>query len=160
METMILAAGIPSAITGLIVWWIKKKIDKQDEERQQREKNQERLMILIMQTGRATSVLSEATARAVQPIPDAHCNGDHRFCTREIGAGGHQLRGICKAFNVTDRNTVNAKLRSLVLDHLRRQLHYRFPLFPSFEKHPPSTFAASVLRCASAPAPPTLHSSL
>ena len=33
-------------------------------------------MILIMQTGRATSVLSEATARAVQRIPDAHCNGD------------------------------------------------------------------------------------
>lgn len=76
MEVMIVAAGIPSAITGLLVWWIKKKIDKQDEERQERERNQERLMILIMQTGRATSVLSEATARAVQRIPDAHCNGD------------------------------------------------------------------------------------
>ncbi|MBR2471275.1 MAG: serine/threonine protein kinase [Clostridia bacterium] len=76
MEAMIMAAGIPSAITGLLVWWIKKRIDKQDEERQEREKNQERLMILIMQTGRATSVLSEATARAVQRIPDAHCNGD------------------------------------------------------------------------------------
>ncbi|MBR2877821.1 MAG: serine/threonine protein kinase [Clostridia bacterium] len=76
MEMVIMAAGIPSAITGLLVWWIKKKIDKQDEERQEREKNQERLMILIMQTGRATSVLSEATARAVQRIPDAHCNGD------------------------------------------------------------------------------------
>ena len=72
MEMVIMAAGIPSAITGLLVWWIKKKIDKQDEERQEREKNQERLMILIMQTGRATSVLSEATARAVQRIPDAH----------------------------------------------------------------------------------------
>jgi len=76
MEAIIMAAGIPSAITGLLVWWIKKRIDKQDEERQEREKNQERLMILIMQTGRATSVLSEATARAVQRIPDAHCNGD------------------------------------------------------------------------------------
>ncbi len=76
MEAIIMAAGIPSAITGLLVWWVKKKIDKQDEERQEREKNQERLMILIMQTGRATSVLSEATARAVQRIPDAHCNGD------------------------------------------------------------------------------------
>ena len=76
METIIMAAGIPSAITGLLLWWIKKKIDKQDEERQERERNQERLMILIMQTGRATSVLSEATARAVQRIPDAHCNGD------------------------------------------------------------------------------------
>ncbi|MBQ9096940.1 MAG: serine/threonine protein kinase [Clostridia bacterium] len=76
MQAMIMAAGIPSAITGILVWWIKRKIDKQDEERQERERNQERLMILIMQTGRATSVLSEATARAVQRIPDAHCNGD------------------------------------------------------------------------------------
>ena len=76
MEAIIMAAGIPSAITGLLVWWIKKKLDKQDLDRQEREKNQERLMILIMQTGRATSVLSEATARAVQRIPDAHCNGD------------------------------------------------------------------------------------
>ena len=76
MQAMIMAAGIPSAITGILVWWIKRKIDKQDEERQERERNQERLMILIMQTGRATSVLSEATARAVQRIHDAHCNGD------------------------------------------------------------------------------------
>ena len=76
MEMVIMAAGIPSAITGLLVWWIKKKIDKQDEDRAERERNQERLMILIMQTGRATSILSEATARAVQRIPDAHCNGD------------------------------------------------------------------------------------
>ncbi len=76
MEEVMMAAGIPSAIMGLLMWWIKKKIDKQDEERQERERNQERLMILIMQTGRATSVLSEATARAVQRIPDAHCNGD------------------------------------------------------------------------------------
>ncbi|MBR2847507.1 MAG: serine/threonine protein kinase [Clostridia bacterium] len=76
MEAIIIAAGVPSTLMGLLVWWIKKKIDKQDEERQEREKNQERLMILIMQTGRATSVLSEATARAVQRIPDAHCNGD------------------------------------------------------------------------------------
>lgn len=33
-------------------------------------------MILIMQTSMATNVLAEATARAVQRIPDAHCNGD------------------------------------------------------------------------------------
>lgn len=31
---------------------------------------------MLMQTSRATNVLAEATARAVQRIPDAHCNGD------------------------------------------------------------------------------------
>ena len=33
-------------------------------------------MLMIMQTSRATNVLAEATARAVQRIPDAKCNGD------------------------------------------------------------------------------------
>lgn len=30
----------------------------------------------IMNTSHSTNVLAEATARAVQRIPDAHCNGD------------------------------------------------------------------------------------
>lgn len=69
-------AGVPTAITGLIVWWFKKQIDKREEERKEREKNTEKLMLYIMQTSKATNVLAEATARAVQRIPDAHCNGD------------------------------------------------------------------------------------
>ena len=68
--------GIPTAITGLLVWWLKRHIDKRDAERETREKNTEKLMLLIMQTSRATNVLAEATAKAVQRIPDAHCNGD------------------------------------------------------------------------------------
>lgn len=68
--------GIPTAITGLMMWWLKKQIDKRDAKAAEREKNTERLMMMIMQTSRATNVLAEATARAVQRIPDAHCNGD------------------------------------------------------------------------------------
>lgn len=68
--------GIPTAITGLMIWWLKKQIDKRDAKAAEREKNTERLMMMIMQTSRATNVLAEATARAVQRIPDAHCNGD------------------------------------------------------------------------------------
>ena len=68
--------GIPTAITGLLVWWLKRHIDKRDAEREAREKNTEKLMLLIMQNTRATNVLAEATAKAVQRIPDAHCNGD------------------------------------------------------------------------------------
>lgn len=72
----VLAMGIPTAITGLLVWWLKRSIDKRDAKSAEREANTERLMLMIMQTSRATNVLAEATAKAVQRIPDAHCNGD------------------------------------------------------------------------------------
>lgn len=79
--------GIPTAITGFFFWLIKRKIDKQAELRKEeeaererkaieREKNRETLMLMLMQSSRAAIVLSEATAKAVQRIPDAHCNGD------------------------------------------------------------------------------------
>ena len=75
MEFLI-AMGIPTAVTGLLVWWLKRHIDKRDKKAEEREKSTERLMMMIMQTSRATNVLAEATAKAVQRIPDAHCNGD------------------------------------------------------------------------------------
>lgn len=79
--------GIPSAILGLLGYLFKRHINKRDSEkeeayrtereaREEREKNTEKLMLMIMQTSRATNVLAEATAKAVQRIPDAHCNGD------------------------------------------------------------------------------------
>ena len=68
--------GVPTAITGLLLWWFKRYIDKRDQHREEREKSTEQLMLMIMQTGRANNVLAVATARAVQRIPDAHCNGD------------------------------------------------------------------------------------
>ena len=72
----LLAMGIPTAITGLLVWWLKRHIDRVEKKREERERNSERLMYLLIQTNRATNVLAEATAKAVQRIPDAHCNGD------------------------------------------------------------------------------------
>ena len=76
MEEFFIAMGIPSAIMGLMVWWLKRYIDKRDEKAEERERDIEKLMLMIMQTSRANNVLAEATARAVQRIPDAHCNGD------------------------------------------------------------------------------------
>lgn len=75
MEFLI-AMGIPSAITGILVWWLKRYIDKQEKKRDEHEKNLEKLMLMIMQSSRANNVLAEATAKAVQRIPDAKCNGD------------------------------------------------------------------------------------
>lgn len=75
--------GIPSAVTGFLFWWLKRSIDKREAEREKREAEREKreattekLMLMIMQNGRAAVVLAEATAKAVQRIPDAHCNGD------------------------------------------------------------------------------------
>ena len=84
---VIMAMGVPTAITGFFFWLLKRKLDTQAKERQKieeeqeaktiaREKNRERLMLMLMQSNRAAIVLGEATARAVQRIPDAHCNGD------------------------------------------------------------------------------------
>lgn len=75
MEFLI-AMGVPSAVTGFLIWWLKKYIDKNERKREERERKTERFMLLIMQNSRATNILAEATAKAVQRIPDAHCNGD------------------------------------------------------------------------------------
>ena len=76
IEALILAMGIPTAITGFLTWWTKRTIDQREAKREEREKNTETLMLMIMQTSRATNVLATATAKAVQRIPDAKCNGD------------------------------------------------------------------------------------
>ena len=73
---VLVAIGVPTAIMGFLVWYLKRYIDKREKIKEEHEKNTEKLMLMIMQTGRATNVLAEATARAVQRIPDAHCNGD------------------------------------------------------------------------------------
>ena len=72
----IAAMGIPSAVMGFIVWRLEKRISKQEEKIEAREKAREDLMLLQVQNTRAAVALAEATARAVKRIPDAKCNGD------------------------------------------------------------------------------------
>lgn len=76
MEALLIAAGIPSAVCGLVCWWLKRYIDKRERLREEHDRNMQELMMMIMQTGRANNVLAVATAKAVQRIPDAKCNGD------------------------------------------------------------------------------------
>ena len=73
LTAIILAAGIPSALFGLIVWWFKRTVEQREAARDERERNLEKLMLMMMQTTRANNVLAVATARAVQRIPDAQC---------------------------------------------------------------------------------------
>lgn len=87
---LLVAWGVPAAITsaaiGLLIWWFKRYVDKKDKEAAEREKNTERLMLMIMQTGRANNILAVATAKAVQRIPDAHCNGDMTSALEQAAA--------------------------------------------------------------------------
>ena len=55
---------------------LKRYIDKREQERAEHDQNMQKMMMMIMQTGRANNVLAVATAKAVQRIPDAKCNGD------------------------------------------------------------------------------------
>lgn len=80
-------AVVPSAVTGFCFWLIEKRIERRaaraDEERRKRQAEQDKREaarqkneLLTAQAIGASLALSEATARAVQRIPDAHCNGD------------------------------------------------------------------------------------
>ena len=75
MEILI-TFGIPTAITSFAVWLLKRYIDKREAERTEKEANTEKLILLMLKLGKANNILAEATARAIQRIPDARCNGD------------------------------------------------------------------------------------
>lgn len=73
---IILMFGIPSAITGFGIWLIKRKIEKNEKRYNEKENNLEDLVLMMLQTTRANAVGITAVAKAIQRIPDAHCNGD------------------------------------------------------------------------------------
>lgn len=76
ITTLIIAMSIPSALTGFGFWALERKLDRrqklQDEKDEARRKNE----VIVIESVNAALALSEATARAVQRIPDAQCNGD------------------------------------------------------------------------------------
>lgn len=61
---------------GICVWRFEHKIAKRDKDREDKDAAQERLLLLLVRSNGAAIALGEATAKAVQRIPDAHCNGD------------------------------------------------------------------------------------
>ena len=73
MEAILLAAGIPSALFGLLLWFFKKHINERDRRQEEREKNLESLVLMMLPSTRANTILCKATAEAVR---DGHCNGN------------------------------------------------------------------------------------
>ncbi len=73
MIEILIAAGIPSVVLGVIVWFFKRKIEKNDKIQADRQKNLESLILMMLQSTRANTILGVATAEAVR---DGHCNGN------------------------------------------------------------------------------------
>ena len=81
--SLAVAIGVPSAITGFCFWLLEKREEQDKEERRKRQKEQdereqarEKSELCIINCINASLALGEATAKAVQRIPDAKCNGD------------------------------------------------------------------------------------
>lgn len=70
------AAAVMVAIIEAVAAWERRGAKKEREEEAKQRKDQEELIVLLIQGNWAAIALGEATARAVQRIPDAHCNGD------------------------------------------------------------------------------------
>lgn len=67
------AMGIPSALMGFIVWKLECRIDAREKEQETKNSAQQKLMVLLVQSTRASIALGEATAHAMQR---GHTNGD------------------------------------------------------------------------------------
>lgn len=70
------AAGVVVAIIEAVAARDRRNAKKEREAEAKQRKDQEELVVLLIQGNWAAIALGEATARAVQRIPDARCNGD------------------------------------------------------------------------------------
>lgn len=73
LQTLIIAMGVPSAVTGLCFFWIEQKIKKNQAKIEEKEKMREKNEILIIKSTMASIALGEATATALK---NGHCNGE------------------------------------------------------------------------------------
>ena len=115
--------GIPSALTvgivGFLFWLLERNISKreaaraeqeaqlvksrerqekeQEKEREQQDANRRTFEKSLLATSNAALALGEATARAVQRIPDAHCNGDMHAALNYAAKIKHEQRDFLAA---------------------------------------------------------------
>ena len=71
--TIMLAFGIPSALVGLALWYVKREITRSQKRQEEHDKNLESLVLMMLHSTRANTILCKATAEAVR---DGHCNGN------------------------------------------------------------------------------------
>ena len=77
------SAGVPSLLVSLFMVFFNKKLNKREKSIEEREKRVENFLLAILSSQRSTNTLATATAKAVQRIPDAKCNGDMKAALDE-----------------------------------------------------------------------------
>lgn len=76
IATLLVSMGFPSALVGFAFWWFERKLAKREKENDKKEAARRKNEIIMIESMNAAIALGEATAKAVQRIPDAQCNGD------------------------------------------------------------------------------------
>lgn len=76
-----LTFGVPSGLFGLIIWYFKKKIEDNERKNNERQSNLEKLVLMMMETSRANTVLCVAIGEAVR---DGHTNGTMTSALEEV----------------------------------------------------------------------------
>lgn len=94
------AMGVPTAITALCSWVLQRRIMRREKKAEELERNRERLDVMLLQSTTAAIALGEATARAVQRIPDAHCNGDMHRALEYAAQVKHQQKDFLTSLGV------------------------------------------------------------
>ena len=70
---ILVACGVPSGIFGIVCAYIIRKQVRAEKESDNHQKNLENLVLMMLQSTRANTILCVATAEAVR---DGHCNGN------------------------------------------------------------------------------------
>lgn len=73
--------GVPGAVMALLLWYynekkLEKRFKQRDSEMAAKEAAQKEFWLLLVQSNNAAISLAEATAKAMQRIHEANCNGD------------------------------------------------------------------------------------
>jgi len=73
ITTILVAASIPSAITGFCFWLLENRMENREKKLAEKEKAREKNEVLIIKSVGAAIALGEATATALK---NGHCNGE------------------------------------------------------------------------------------
>ena len=90
IEMLAVAMGIPSAFTGFCFWLLERKLDKRQKAEERKDEARRRNEVIVIEGVNAAIALGEATARAVQRIPDTKCNGDMTAALRYASEVKHK----------------------------------------------------------------------
>lgn len=93
---LLMAFGIPAFMTRRM----EKRMDERERKAELQEKNREEMNRLQVKATMAAIALGEATARAVQRIPDAHCNGDMTAALEYVKTVKHEEKDFLTGLGI------------------------------------------------------------